>query len=62
MFAVGRGIGFTEPLQEIVGLPTVVLFALITQLGDVWFLFLLGGALYVSGDEFPYWGIDRRPR
>jgi len=37
-----------------------VLFALLTQLGDVWFLFLLGGMLYVAGDELPRWGIDRR--
>jgi membrane-associated phospholipid phosphatase len=29
----------------------LVLFALVTQLGDVWFLFLLGGVLYVAGDE-----------
>ncbi|WP_435182077.1 phosphatase PAP2 family protein [Halorussus sp. AFM4] len=38
----------------------MVLFASITQLGDVWFLFLLGSGLYVTGDELPHWGINRR--
>lgn len=50
----------TEFFQETVGLPVVVVFAVITQLGDVWFLFLLGAAVYVTGDEFPLWGIERR--
>ncbi|WP_435158328.1 phosphatase PAP2 family protein [Haladaptatus sp. DFWS20] len=38
----------------------ILLFALITQLGDVWFLFLLSGVLYVGGEYIPYVGIDRR--
>jgi membrane-associated phospholipid phosphatase len=38
----------------------LILFAVVTQLGDVWFLFLLGSVLYVAGDELPRWGIDRR--
>ncbi|GAA0242047.1 hypothetical protein GCM10009000_067150 [Halobacterium noricense] len=36
------------------------MFALITQLGDVWFLFLLSGVLYVGGKYVPYVGIERR--
>ncbi|WP_226483225.1 phosphatase PAP2 family protein [Natrinema amylolyticum] len=60
MFTRDRGIGVTEALHGSAQDPVLVLFALLTQLGDVWFLFLLGGALYVAGDEFPRWGIDRR--
>lgn len=55
-----RGIGLTDVLQRQAELPLVVLFALITQLGDVWFLFLLGGVLYVGGSSVPGWGLDRR--
>lgn len=59
MSGTGRGVGVTELLygQE---WPVIALFALVTQLGDVWFLFLVGGVLYVTGDELPRWGIDRR--
>ncbi|NHN47973.1 phosphatase PAP2 family protein [Halostella sp. JP-L12] len=60
MLAEDRGIGVTEVLHASATDPVLVLFALLTQLGDVWFLFLLGGVLYVAGDEFPRWGIDRR--
>lgn len=60
MFPEGRSIGVTEALHGSVPDPVLVLFALLTQLGDVWFLFLLGGMLYVAGDELPRWGIDRR--
>lgn len=60
MFSEGRSIGVTEALHGAAQDPILVLFALLTQLGDVWFLFLLGGVLYVAGDEFPRWGIDRR--
>lgn len=56
----GRGVGVTELLHGPGDWPAVVLFALVTQLGDVWLLFLLGGVLYVAGDELPRWGIDRR--
>ncbi|WP_236044618.1 phosphatase PAP2 family protein [Haloarcula nitratireducens] len=59
MVADGRAIGITEFLQVHEG-PLLVLFALLTQLSDVWFLFLLGGVLYITGDELPRWGIDRR--
>ena len=38
----------------------VVLFGLVSQFGDVWFLFLLGGVLYVAGEYAPRWRLDRR--
>ncbi len=60
MLTEDRGIGITEALHGSAQDPVLVLFALLTQLGDVWFLFLVGGVLYVAGDEFPRWGIDRR--
>lgn len=60
MLAGNRGLGLVEVLHGSASEPVLVLFALLTQLGDVWFLFLLGGLLYVAGDEFPQWGIDRR--
>lgn len=52
--------GVVEVLHGWVSEPVLVVFALLTQLGDVWFLFLWGGLLYVAGDQFPRWGIDRR--
>ncbi|NHN61484.1 phosphatase PAP2 family protein [Halorussus rarus] len=60
MFGSGRGVGVTDALHGYAEWPVILLFALTTQLGDVWFIFLLGGGLYVAGDEFPRWGIDRR--
>lgn len=60
MLAWERGLGVTEVLHGWAPDPVLVLFALLTQLGDVWFLFLLGGVLYVAGDMFPRWGLDRR--
>lgn len=59
-FVNGRGVGITDALHGGADWPVVVLFGLLTQLGDGWFLFLLGGTLYVTGDELPHWGIDRR--
>ena len=56
----GRGVGVTELLEGAAEWPVVVLFALVTQLGDVWFLFLLGSTLYVAGERLPRWGVDRR--
>lgn len=58
--ANGRGVGITEMLHGSAEWPVLVFFALVTQLGDVWFLFLLGSALYVAGDQLPRWGVDRR--
>jgi membrane-associated phospholipid phosphatase len=56
----GRGVGVTEFLHGQADWPVVVLFGLVSQLGDVWFLFLLGGVLYVAGEFTPGWVIDRR--
>ena len=60
MLGGDRGIGVSDVLHESV--PDVVLvgFALLTQLGDVWFLFLAGGVLYVAGEAVPRWGLDRQ--
>ncbi|WP_336365093.1 phosphatase PAP2 family protein [Halalkalicoccus salilacus] len=55
-----RGLGLVEVLHGLASEPVLIVFALLTQLGDVWFFFLLGGLLYVAGDQFPRWGIDRR--
>ena len=60
MLVNGREVGITGMLNGSVEWPVLVYFALVTQLGDVWFLFLLGSALYVTGDQLPRWGIDRR--
>jgi len=55
----GRGVGITEMLHGAADWPVLVLFALLTQLGDAWFLFALGSVLYVTGDR-RWLGIDRR--
>lgn len=60
MLSEGRGIEISEALHGSAQDPVLVLFALLTQLGDVWFLFLLGGVHYISADKFPWWGIERR--
>lgn len=54
------GIGISEALHGSAQDLVLVFFALLTQLGDVWVLLLLGGVHYVAGDRFPKWGIDRR--
>lgn len=55
----GRDIGITEFLHSQAPWGVILLFAMITQLGDFWFLFLLGGMLYIAGGYVPYWGIER---
>ena len=60
MFGSGRSLGITELIQAEASWPVIVLFALISQLGDVWFLFLLGGVFYVAGEYTPRWVLDRR--
>ncbi|RXK49549.1 phosphatase PAP2 family protein [Halorientalis pallida] len=60
MFALARGIGVTERLHGQAGTVGVALFALLTQLGDVWFLFVLGGGVYVAGSTVPRLAVDRR--
>ncbi|MFC7196242.1 phosphatase PAP2 family protein [Halosimplex aquaticum] len=60
LFGGDRGIGVTEAIHSLAEWPVVLLFGLVTQLGDGWFLFVLGGTLFVAGEEFPLWGVDRR--
>ncbi|WP_336364890.1 phosphatase PAP2 family protein [Halalkalicoccus salilacus] len=60
MFSDGRGLEISETLHGLASDPLIVLFALLTQLGDVWFLFLLGSVHYVVGDKLPQWGFERR--
>ena len=54
-----RGVGITEALQR---LPDVLapVFALLTQLGDVWFVFLVLVLLYAAGERLPVLGAPRR--
>ncbi|MFC7019120.1 MULTISPECIES: phosphatase PAP2 family protein [Haloarcula] len=60
IFDNGRGIGITDAVHTAADWPVLVFSGLLTQLGDGWFLFLLGGTLYVTGDQLPRWGIERR--
>jgi len=60
LFPNGRSVGVTDAIHGAVEWPVVLLFGLVTQLGDGWFLFVLGGALFVAGEAFPVLGIDRR--
>ncbi|WP_435178592.1 phosphatase PAP2 family protein [Halorussus sp. AFM4] len=52
--------GLTELLHGQAPWGVVVLFAVITQVGDVWFHFLIGSVLYVAGEYVPRVGIKRR--
>lgn len=54
------GVGAIEPLQRLLG-EFVVVFALVTQLGDVWFYFAVLGSWYWLGDRLPVLGpgLDR---
>ncbi|MGM0605133.1 MAG: phosphatase PAP2 family protein [Halobacteriota archaeon] len=52
--------GVTDALHNAAEWPVIVLFGLITQLGDVWFLLLIAGVLYIGGTTLPRIGIDRR--
>jgi membrane-associated phospholipid phosphatase len=56
----GRSLGVTELLHGEATWPVLVLFGVVSQLGDVWFLFLLGGVVYVSGELTPRLAVDRR--
>jgi membrane-associated phospholipid phosphatase len=60
LFANGRSVGVTDAIHGLAEWPVILLFGLVTQLGDGWFLFVLGGALFVAGEAFPVLGIDRR--
>lgn len=57
---VSRGFGVTDFVDGSASLGVIVLFAVITQLGDLWFLFSLGGAVYIAGESFPQFGIERQ--
>jgi membrane-associated phospholipid phosphatase len=57
---IQRGIGITELLNGQAPWAVVVLFAVVTQLGDLWLLFILSGVLYVGGESVPRWGVGRR--
>jgi membrane-associated phospholipid phosphatase len=56
----GRGVEITELLSAEATWPVVVSFALLSQLGDVWFYFLLGSVCYVAGAKAASLGLDRR--
>ncbi|WP_226043138.1 phosphatase PAP2 family protein [Natrinema sp. DC36] len=60
MLSDDRGVGISEALHGLAHDPVLVFFSLLTQIADVWFLFLLGGVHYIVGDKFLKWGIDRR--
>jgi len=59
-FLAGRGVGVTELLSGHGEWLLVVLFGVLTQLGDVWFLFAVSGVLYVGGEYVPRWGVTRQ--
>lgn len=54
----GRGVGITELLHGQAPWGVILLFAVVTQFGDFWFLCLLGGVLYIAGEYVP-WGVER---
>lgn len=60
VIAIGRGVGITEFLHGQAAVAIITLFALLTQLGDVWFLFVLGSGLYLGGSVVPHLTVDRR--
>lgn len=47
-----HGIGVVEMLESLPD-PLVVLFVLLTQLGDLWFYFLVLSGIYLSGERLP---------
>jgi membrane-associated phospholipid phosphatase len=53
-----RGFGLPSLLGDLLG-PLVIGFALLTQLGDVWFLSLIVGLCYWLGSRTPWIEIDR---
>jgi len=58
---MSHGVGGVQAIQELLPDVVLVLFALLTQLGDVWFLVLLLVSLYLLADRTPYLGrgLDR---
>ncbi|WP_254544853.1 hypothetical protein [Halomarina pelagica] len=59
LVGISRGIGITELLHGQAPWIVIVSFTLVTQLGDVWFLFLLGGVLYIGGEALPRLQVER---
>lgn len=57
MPGIERGLGVTEKIDALLGGNWEVLLAVLTQLGDVWFLFLLGATIYAASARIE--GIDR---
>ncbi|MFB6084756.1 MAG: phosphatase PAP2 family protein [Halorientalis sp.] len=55
-----RSLGIADRLHWYAEGPLLLVFALVTQLGDVWFLFALGGALYAAGTGRSRLAVDRR--
>ena len=56
-----HGVGLVEAFEALPD-PVVLLFVLVTQLGDLWFYFLALSVLYFFGDRLPRLGevVDRR--
>lgn len=55
-----RWSGVTDFVHESASLGVVVFFVAITQLGALWFLFALGGVVYIVGESFPRFGVERQ--
>src|SRR6056297_4112741 len=58
---MSHGVGVISVVQDVLG-PLVPVFALVTQLGDVWFLLLLLSTLFLADGRVPGFRdrIDRR--
>ena len=48
IFQIKRDLGVTDLLTQFFGDVGTVVFAVLTQLGDVWFLFVLAGGFYLG--------------
>jgi membrane-associated phospholipid phosphatase len=59
MFGASRGIGVTEAIYGNAPDIMLLLFALLTQLGDGWFLFVLAGTIYIGSTLVPVVGVER---
>lgn len=55
-----HGFGAVEALRAVLPDAVVALFAVVTQLGDLWLFFLLLSLLYWFGEGLPGGGVDRR--
>ncbi|WP_254537575.1 phosphatase PAP2 family protein [Halomarina litorea] len=58
MQAIGRSLGVTEFIEAMFTGNWEVVFAALTQLGDIWFLFLMGATVYAASARIE--GVDRR--